>query len=322
MSGDAWPLDEIRPVLGSVDFDRLVLDNLAAATGTRAVVVDVGDDPSDDVGAALARLPVVAIAVGAGGESWDVVVEDPEPPLAAVRSTPMAAVVAAQTLRRSQQLDLVGALTVESLAYATLQAGPEHARWLAAQGRRVRRDHDQPRLAVADLGSSVEIKLDRPRLRNLLDAAMRDELVEVFKALVAGADDRPIMITGAGGNFCAGGDPAEFGTVPDPVSAHLIRSRANIAPWLAALAHRTTARIDNVCVGAGVELAAFCNKVTATDRARFRLPELSMGLIPGVGGTTSLPARITRQRTLLWLLTNRELDANTAQTWGLVDEII
>ena len=319
MHSGIWPLEELRAAVASVDFDRLVLDQIAAATGAPAVVVDVGDDPADDLGTALAGLPVVSVAVGTGGGSWDLALDDPGPALEGLRATPQAAVVAAQTLRRGSRLGLADALLVESLAYATLQSGPEHARWLAERGRRSRRDLDQPRIEVLDDGSSVTVMLSRPRLFNLFDAAMRDQLVDVLKALQAAADDRPVVLTGAGGNFCAGGDPAEFGTVEDPAAAHLIRSRANAAPWLAAVAHRTTARIDGACVGAGVELAAFCATVSATDRARFRLPELSMGLIPGAGGTVSIPARIGRQRTLWWLLTGAELDAATALEWGLVD---
>ena len=314
-------MEEIRAAVVSVDFDRLVLDGIAAAAGVPAVVVDVGEDPADDVGIALAALPVVSVAVGAGGESWDMALEDPGPALQGLQANPQAAVVAAQTLRRTGQLGLLDALLVESLAYATLQAGPEHARWLAQRGRRTRRDLDQPRIEVTDDGAAVTVTLNRPRLLNLFDAAMRDQLVDVLKALEAGADDRPVVLSGAGGNFCAGGDPAEFGTVADPAEAHLIRSRANVAPWLATVAHRTTALIDGACVGAGVELAAFCATVTATDRARFRLPELSMGLIPGAGGTVSIPARIGRQRTLWWLLTDAELDAATALEWGLADTL-
>ena len=314
-------MEEIRAAVVSVDFDRWVLEGTAATTGMPAVVVDVADDPADDVGSVLAALPVVSVAMGAGGESWDLAVDDPGPALEGLRANPQAAVVAAQTLRRTGQLGLLDALLVESLAYATLQAGPEHARWLAGRGRRSRRDHDQPRIEVTDDGSVVTVTLNRPRLLNLFDAAMRDQLVDVLKALEAGADDRPVVLTGAGGNFCAGGDPAEFGTVSDPATAHLIRSRANAAPWLAAIADRTTAMIDGACVGAGVELAAFCTTVKSTERARFRLPELSMGLIPGAGGTVSIPARIGRQRTLWWLLTDAELDATTALEWGLADTL-
>lgn len=321
MHGGIWPLEELRSAVVSVDFDRLALDGIAAAAGVPAVVVDVGEDPADDVGSALAALPVVSVAMGAGGESWDLALDDPGPALEGLRANPQAAVVAAQTLRRSGQLGLLDALLVESLAYAALQAGPEHAGWLAGRGRRSRRDHDQPRIEVTDDGSVVTVTLNRPRLLNLFDTAMRDQLVDVLNALQAGADDRPVVLTGAAGNFCAGGDPAEFGTVSDPATAHLIRSRANAAPWLAAIADRTTAMIDGACVGAGVELAAFCATVAATDRARFRLPELSMGLIPGAGGTVSIPARIGRQRTLWWLLTDAELDAATALEWGLADTL-
>ena len=365
---ESWPLEEVRAAIDSVDFDRLAMDGIAAAAGMPAVVVDVGDDPADDVGAALATLPVVAVALGAGGESWDLALDDPGPALEGLRANPQAAVIAAQTLRlgprlrgranryanpahtgeavaraareRSEQeretpppdvmhshlpawqLSVADALLAESLAYATLQAGAEHARWLSGRGRRTRRDLDQPRIDVSDDGCAVTVTLNRPRLLNLFDAAMRDQLVDVLKALVAGADDRPVVITGAGGNFCAGGDPAEFGTVEDPATAHLIRSRANAAPWMAAVASRTAAQIDGACVGAGIELAAFCATVTATDRARFRLPELSMGLIPGAGGTVSIPARIGRQRTLAWLLADTEIDAHEALDWGLIDNLV
>jgi len=322
MHGGIWPLEEVRAAIDSVDFDRLAMDGIAAATGVPAVVVDVGDDPADDVGAVLATLPLVAVALGAGGQSWDLVLDDPGPALQGLRANPQASVVAAQTLRLGTRLSLGDALLAESLAYATLQAGAEHAGWLAGRGRRTRRDLDQPRIDVSDDGDSVRVTLNRPRLLNLFDVAMRDQLVDVLKALVAGAGDRPVVITGAGGNFCAGGDPAEFGTVKDPATAHLIRSRANAAPWVAAVAGRTTARIDGACVGAGIELAAFCATVTATERARFRLPELSMGLIPGAGGTVSIPARIGRQRTLEWLLTDAEIDAPEARRWGLIDDLV
>lgn len=321
MRGGVWPLQEVRAVAASVDFDRLVLDQIAASAGAPVVAVEVGDDPADDVGAVLASLPVVSVAVGAGGESWDLAVDDPGPALKGMRASPQASVVAAQTLRLNAGLGTAEGLLAESLAYATLQAGSEHARWLAQRPRRTRRDLDQPRIEVNDDGASVTVTLSRRRLLNLFDAAMRDQLVDVLKALAAGASDRPVVLTGAGGNFCAGGDPAEFGTVPDPAAAHLIRSRANAAPWLARIARRTTAVIDGACVGAGIELAAFCATVTATERARFRLPELTMGLIPGAGGTVSIPARIGRQRTLRWLLTDAELDAATALEWGLVDSL-
>ena len=73
--------------------------------------------------------------------------------------------------------------------------------------------------------------------------------------------------------------------------------------------------------GAGVELAAFAGRVTAPAGTTFRLPEVSMGLIPGAGGTASIPRRIGRWRTLYLALSGVVLDAATAAQWGLIDEV-
>lgn len=313
-----WSTEEARAEIAGPDLDR----RLGAAHGIAAVVVDLGDDPGADIAEALARSPVVAIGHGtAPAPGWDVATDDPDPATRGIEAAPMAAVVTAQTLRLTESLAPAEGLVAESLAYATLQAGPEFARWLAAQGRKVRND-DGPRIVVsADDGAEVTtITFDRPRLRNLLDAQMRDELVEALR-VAALHPSRPIRLVGAGPAFCAGGDVAEFGTVADPTTAHLIRASANVAPWLIAVADRTTAAVHGPCVGAGVELAAFCGRVTATPDARFRLPETRMGLMPGAGGTVSVPARIGRRQTLEWLLSDREVDAATALAWGLVDEV-
>ena len=132
----------------------------------------------------------------------------------------------------------------------------------------------------------------------------------------------PILITGAGGAFCTGGDLAEFGTIDNPATAHLIRSAANAAPWFDRLADRITVRVHGAAVGAGAELAAFAGRVEATADAWFSLPEVGMGLIPGAGGTVSIPRRVGRQRAARMCLTGERLDAPTAVAWGLVDELV
>lgn len=318
MTIERWSGDDARAALAGPDLDRMV----GAAHGVPAVVVELGADPGDDLAAALTALPVVAIGHGSDpGAGWDIATTDPDPVIDGIVAAPSAAVVTAQTLRRTAVVPTETGLFVESLAYATLQAGPEFAAWLSTRGHRVRND-DRPRIRVDDDGPGPTIlTLDRPRLRNLLDARMRDELVDALRVLSLDPARR-IHLVGAGPAFCAGGDPAEFGTVSDPTAAHLIRASANVAPWLAAVAHRTTAHVHGPCVGAGVELAAFCHRVSAADDARFRLPETRMGLMPGAGGTVSIPARIGRQRTLAWLLGDFEIDAATALAWGLVDELV
>lgn len=315
-----WTLDESAAVAASPDLHRI----LGTAVGVPILAVDVGErsDKSEQLGAVLAGLPVVAMAVGTGAHpAWDLAGPSPDNAIDAVLAFPNASVIAAQVLRGHERRSAGEGLLVESLAYAALQGGPEFATWLAGRGHRVRRDLDEPRIEMHDHGDSVEIVLNRPRLHNLMDAAMRDQLVT---ALVAGGaePDRTLIIRANGPSFCGGGDPAEFGTVADTATAHLIRSSANVAPALLAVSERTTVEIQGPAVGAGIEFAAFAGCVRATADATFRLPELQMGLIPGAGGTVSIPARIGRQRTLEWLLSGAELDADTALSWGLVDNLI
>jgi enoyl-CoA hydratase/carnithine racemase len=82
-----------------------------------------------------------------------------------------------------------------------------------------------------------------------------------------------------------------------------------------------TAHVKGHCIGAGVELPAFAGQIIADPDTTFSLPELRMGLIPGAGGTVSLPRRIGRQRTLQLALSGEPIDVATAHDWGLVDEV-
>lgn len=310
-----WSLATAETETASIDLRH----NAGAAVNRPVVVLDVApdDDPARwaTVERALRPLAVVAVSgtPGVGDVAGDV-----DALTAAVLEHPHAATVAAQVLRGVDD-DASTAFERESLAYATLQAGPEHAAWLAGQGRRVRND-DESRVRVDD-GDPITVTLTRGRLHNLIDRRARDEIVDAFDLTRAMDADREIVWRGEGPSFCAGGDPAEFGSVADPTTAHLIRSAAGPASAILAVAHRLTVEVHGACVGAGVELAALAGRVHAAPDARFRLPELSMGLIPGVGGTWSISRRIGRARTLEWLLLDLELDANTGLDWGLIDRI-
>jgi enoyl-CoA hydratase/carnithine racemase len=79
--------------------------------------------------------------------------------------------------------------------------------------------------------------------------------------------------------------------------------------------------VHGACVGAGIELPAFARRVVARSDAFFQLPEVAMGLVPGAGGTVSIPRRVGRQRAAYLCLSAVRLDAETALAWGLVDEI-
>jgi enoyl-CoA hydratase/carnithine racemase len=87
------------------------------------------------------------------------------------------------------------------------------------------------------------------------------------------------------------------------------------------VAERVTVELHGACVGAGIEIPALAGRIIAKPDTRIRLPEVSMGLIPGAGGTASLPRRIGRHRTAWLALGGAWLDATTALGWGLVDEV-
>jgi enoyl-CoA hydratase/carnithine racemase len=84
---------------------------------------------------------------------------------------------------------------------------------------------------------------------------------------------------------------------------------------------RVTSRIQGACIGAGIEIAAAAGRLVADRDAWFHLPEVGMGLIPGAGGTVTVPRRIGRRRTAWMALLGEPLDARTALDWGLVDAL-
>ena len=224
-----------------------------------------------------------------------------------------------QLLATAPTVDTETGLLLESLAYGLLQSGAEFAAWLEARGPVEPKPSPDPVLVERD-GDHLTIRLHRPECHNAVDVALRDALVEALE-LVAADPALIVDLRGDGPSFCSGGDLREFGTFPDPVTAHAVRSERLPARALAAVADRVTAHVHGTCVGAGVELAAFCHRVVAHPDTTFRLPEVQMGLVPGQGGTVSLPRRIGPERTLELALSGEAIDVATARDWGLVDEV-
>ena len=194
-------------------------------------------------------------------------------------------------------------------------------RWLAARAASPRQSAGAGRVVVDRRGAELILTLARPLARNAIDRVMRDQLVEAFSVAAADSAVRSIKLRALGAAFSVGGDLDEFGTTRDPATAHLIRSRSLPALALGARADILEAHVQGACVGAGLEIAAFAGRLTASPETWFQLPELSMGLIPGAGGCVSVPKRIGRQRTLLMILSGRRINAKKALEWGLIDAI-
>lgn len=279
----------------------------------------------------LGRLVCPSLAIGcadpAVAAACDVAVDElpsAEPVVNAIRANPVAAAVLVQVLRVTGTLPVPDGLVVESMAYASLQAGDEYARWLEsnrAASPFAPTESGPPVLMERD-GGTLALTLNRPSNHNAMAVAMRDGLNEALELVSADADIRRVTIEGKGRCFSVGGDLTEFGTVPDAASGHIVRGLSVPGRLLADFADRAEVRLHGACIGSGLEFPAFAGCVTAAANTHFQLPEVGMGLIPGAGGCVSIPRRIGRQHTAWLALTGKRIRAKQALEWGLVDELI
>jgi enoyl-CoA hydratase/carnithine racemase len=236
---------------------------------------------------------------------------------------PQAAAVCDDVLRAVDPAGsaFAGVIT-ESLAYSTLQAGPEFARWLAERGPAQPPDIADPVVAERD-GDRLQVRFNRPQRHNAFSTDARTALLEALEVARLDPSITEVVLSGNGPSFCSGGDLAEFGTFADPASAHLARTRHSPALVLDELTTRLgrgcRAEVHGQVLGSGLEMAAYCGWVQAHPDAVLGLPELSLGLIPGAGGTVSITRRIGRWRTAYLVLSGERIDTATALRWGLVD---
>ena len=240
---------------------------------------------------------------------------------AQVAAQPAASAAAVQVLRASLQLSFEQALVQESLAYSMLLASDAFLAWRVANPPHQRADDPAPRVLITEADGVLTLTLNRPAARNAFDARLRDELCAALAFAAEHPDAPPVILSGAGPAFSAGGDLDEFGQAADPGTAHLIRVLRSAAQGVRDLGPRITARLHGACVGAGIEVPAAAARVVAAKGTFFRLPEVSMGLIPGAGGTATLPRRIGRHRAAFMAISGADIDLPTARAWGLVDAV-
>jgi Enoyl-CoA hydratase/isomerase len=338
-------LDEAA--LRSLTGNGLDLDDIGPLGGRPLVAVQIdGAEQADRLCPLVESMPCVMVAVAAepfpDPSGFDLYLCDDtraHPPWiscppgtravlgdlsAAASAHPEASLVLVQLLRLGTRLTIAEALVAESMAYATLQSGRDHRAWL--EGRRRKKSptvpvSSTPPVLIERRDAVATITLNRPEVRNAFSSAMRDALIEALRVVVADPSIHHVTLRGAGPAFCSGGDLREFGTATDPLGAHVIRTARSAGAWISACSDRVTARVHGHCIGAGIELASFAGHVVAAPGTRFALPELSMGLVPGAGGTVSISRRIGSSRTAYLALTGIALDAERALAWGLIDEI-
>ncbi len=172
-----------------------------------------------------------------------------------------------------------------------------------------------------DRGAVVVLTLDRPKALNSLDRATLTALLAHCGELAGRREVRAVVLTGEGRAFAAGADIAEM-QAHGPLEAEAF-SRLGHAAFAAleALSVPTIAAVNGYALGGGCELACACDWIYASSRARFGQPEVSLGLIPGFGGTSRLLRRVGVAWAKELVLTGEPIDAETALRIGLVNRV-
>jgi enoyl-CoA hydratase len=167
------------------------------------------------------------------------------------------------------------------------------------------------------------VTINRPDKLNALNQLVLKELREVFDNEVKDISVRAIIITGSGEKaFVAGADIAEFTEINSQESVLLCQKTNALFAMIERCSKPVVAAINGFALGGGLELAMACHIRIASDNALMGLPETTLGLIPGYGGTQRLPQIIGKGRALEMILTAKKIDAQTALNWGLVNEVV
>lgn len=167
------------------------------------------------------------------------------------------------------------------------------------------------------------ITIDRPPV-NALSKQVMEELGNVIDSVRADADVKAVIITGGGSlAFVAGADINEIAELRSSQEAEAIAARGQaIINKIEDMQKPVICAINGVCLGGGNELAMACHIRIAGDRARFGQPEITLGIIPGFGGTQRLPRLVGVSKAIELILTGDMINAQEAYRIGLIDKVV
>ena len=169
----------------------------------------------------------------------------------------------------------------------------------------------------------ASITINRPKKLNALNIATIDELHEAFKNLNADKSVKAIIITGSGEKaFVAGADISEFAHFSVEEGEHLARNGQKILfDFVQNLSTPVIAAVNGFALGGGLELAMSCHFRIASQNAKMGLPEVSLGVIPGYGGTQRLAQLVGKGKAMEMVMTAGMIDADNANALGLVNHV-
>ncbi len=170
-------------------------------------------------------------------------------------------------------------------------------------------------------GISV-ITIDRPEVYNALNMACLEELSRIADELAQTRETRVVIITGAGEKaFCAGADLKERRTFTEDQVRRFVHLIRDTFTKIERLPQPVIAAVNGLALGGGMELALACDLRVADESARFGLTEVSLGIIPGAGGTQRLPRIIGKARAKEMIFTAQKISAERAEEIGLVNRV-
>lgn len=178
-----------------------------------------------------------------------------------------------------------------------------------------------PEVEVTRENGIITITLNRPDVLNALNRAVHQG---IFDALQEACDPsvRAVVITGAGRGFCVGQDLQEFSSGAGSVADNLRENYHRNVLAIRALEKPVIAAVNGPAAGAGLSLALACDVRLAADSASFVPAFIKIGLVPDSGGTWLVRRLLGTARAFEWLTTGRKLNAEEAQAWGLVSEVV
>jgi 2-(1,2-epoxy-1,2-dihydrophenyl)acetyl-CoA isomerase len=174
------------------------------------------------------------------------------------------------------------------------------------------------------VGGVATVTLNRPARKNAIDEVLRDQLSLCVHDIAADRSVRAVVLTGAGGAFCGGGDLRNIqsaGLDNEGWRQRMKQAHSWLAPLLM-LDRPVVAAIDGPAFGAGFSLALAADFIVASPQARFCLSFMRVGLVPDFGAFYTLPRIVGVQRAKELMLSARELSADEAKALGIVFEIV
>ena len=172
-----------------------------------------------------------------------------------------------------------------------------------------------------EAGTAI-VTINRPEKLNALTREMILTLSDLFKSFATMPDLRVVILTGSGERaFCVGTDISELADADHEQALNISNRGQTLCDLIAQCPVPVIAAINGLAVGGGCELALACHMRLATTSARFSLPEIKLGIIPGYGGTQRLARELGGSRALEMLLTGHELSGVEAEKFGLVNRV-